>query len=178
MSGIDYYVIFGAAVRPGGMPSNTLRRRIEGAFLNAEHDPNALFLASGVIGLHGPSEARAIAQCLMAMGVDPERIIEDHDSEDTLQSVVKCLQIIRKRKDANRIVICTSAYHIPRCRILFRIFGARTEAASMLSDIQIHGLPKWLKYAAREGAALIYDVMAAIAQRLRGNGEKVSRSSG
>ena len=44
---VHYYVIFGAAVRPDGQPSGTLRRRVEGAWQLATRPPPCKFIVTG-----------------------------------------------------------------------------------------------------------------------------------
>ena len=87
-------VIFGAAVRADGTPSGTLKRRTLRAAAEAEKDPRALIICSGGLGRFPPPECEVMADLLEGEGINPDRIIEDPVSVDTLGSVLNCLNII------------------------------------------------------------------------------------
>jgi len=182
MDQLDYYVVFGAAVRPGGLPSGTLSRRVLGALASARANTNEgreRFLLTGGIGEHGPSEAEVMARLLRAEGVPDERIVLEPESKDTLESVARCSEILVARGDAARVHVCTSPYHSLRCALLFRILGVRARVAAMPGDRGALGLWTWSYYWARDLIAIPYDALLALTIRLRRSrvkaGEKSSR---
>ena len=69
-------VIFGAAVRPDGSPSPTLRRRVEAAAAFGAGLPAPLYVPTGGKGRHGPAESAVMEALLREHGVPPERILE------------------------------------------------------------------------------------------------------
>ena len=71
------FVIMGAAVWEGGRPSNAMRRRVEGALLSARGIENPLFLASGGVGNHPPSEAAVMSRLLQKSGIPKKNIRSD-----------------------------------------------------------------------------------------------------
>ncbi|MDP6344433.1 MAG: YdcF family protein [Alphaproteobacteria bacterium] len=158
----NYYVIFGARVKPDGGPSGTLRRRVEGAHRAARGDGDAWFLATGGQGEHGPPEAEVMGRLLLELGVPDERILREAAGHDTLSSVIECIRILRGRGDAGRVLVCSSPYHAPRCQLLFRLFGVPAVRADMPGDRAALGWGKWLYYLLREAAALPYDAALAI----------------
>ena len=110
----EYFVIFGAAVRPDGSPSGTLKRRVRGAVDAASNNADATFVPSGGIGRHGPAEAEVMAGLLRDAGIPKTRIIEDRDAGDTFDSAVNVARIVRLRSNRFRIVVCSSASDFER----------------------------------------------------------------
>ena len=154
----SYYVIFGAAVRPDGTPSGTLRRRVEGAAKAAAGAPDARFLCTGGLSSGGHVEADVMAALLRGLGVDPAAILLEREGRDTLHQVRLCDAILRRAGDAEEVIPCTSRYHIPRCAALLRMLGWRVRTVAMPSD---RGLLPWRKlcwYYLKELLALPYDV--------------------
>ena len=120
-------------------------------------DPECSFIATGGVGRHGPAEAEVMAGLLRDAGISATRIIEDRQAGDTLESVVNVAGIVRTAPAAARIVVCTSAYHIPRCLILFRLAGLVATRAEMPADRPHLGLVKWIYMCARELPAILWD---------------------
>ena len=116
-------LIFGAAVRPDGAPSQTLRRRVEAAIAFAKDHPRARFMPTGAIGRHGPSEASVMAALLNESGVNNDRIFMDETGRDTLSSVRVLRLLLRKHQPNGRVMVATSAYHLPRCLALLCFAG-------------------------------------------------------
>ena len=116
-------IIFGAGLRPDGSPSQTLAGRVQAALDHGRslHDP--LYLPTGGVGLHGPSEASAMATMLRVAGVSDTRIVCEPTAHDTLASVLACRAILRERRHAGAVLVATSAYHLPRCLLLLRLAG-------------------------------------------------------
>ena len=173
-------VIFGAAVRADGTPSGTLKRRTLRAAAEAEKDPRALIICSGGLGRFPPPECEVMADLLEGEGINPDRIIEDPVSVDTLGSVLNCLNIIdglvRPPGDGEcRVLVCTSDYHAPRCVILFRLLGMSSRALDIAGDRQALGLGKYLYYWFREAVATPYDAILAICHRAVGRPKSAAR---
>ena len=89
-------LIFGAAIRPDGQPSTTLRRRVETALNCAKTHPDARFIPTGGIGRYGPSEASVMAGMLRESGVGSERILLEETATDTLTSVRAIHRLLRE----------------------------------------------------------------------------------
>lgn len=159
------YVIFGAAVRADGSPSGSLRRRVDGAFALGGADADAIYIVSGGVGRYPPAEAEVMAALLGEHGVRPEQVVLDRESTDTLSSVRACARLLRAHAARGAVVVCTSAYHQPRCRVLFRLAGIRTSGAAMPADLPHLGFLKFVYYLVRETVALPYDVMLMILSR-------------
>jgi uncharacterized SAM-binding protein YcdF (DUF218 family) len=166
--GRDYVIVFGAAVRPGGLPSAALRHRVEGARAWAERHPDAMVIATGAVGRSGPAEAEVIARLLRAGGIADERILIEPCGRDTLESVRLCDGILRRRGDCARVICCTSSFHQPRCALLLRLLGYRVAVPPMPGR---RGRVRGARYAAlvaKEVAATPYDALLLLARRAVG----------
>jgi vancomycin permeability regulator SanA len=140
-----------------------MRRRVRGALVSAESSRNPLFLATGAVGRYPPSEAQAMHQLLIDSGVQPDAIMLDEASIDTLASVRNCSRIIHSIKQVDTVTICTDIYHLPRTRLLFFLYGIRNRAGKMEDGRTQTGLRKWLYYCLREIPATIQDVFLSMA---------------
>jgi uncharacterized SAM-binding protein YcdF (DUF218 family) len=168
-------VIFGAAVRPDGRPSPSLLRRIAYGRTAAAMHPEAKLLCSGGVGRHGPSEGSIMMAQLAADGVAADRLIADEDSRDTLQSVVATLRCM-SRLGANRAIVCSDAYHVPRIRMMLGLLGVASAPGPRARGRGGASLANWTKMTLREGLAIPYDLALMLAQRRRLAAEAASAS--
>jgi vancomycin permeability regulator SanA len=159
-------LIFGAAVRPDGKPSVTLRRRVQAALDHARGHQEVRFIPTGAIGRFGPSEASVMARLLTESGVSGERIQLEETGSDTLSSVRAVARLLPQARSRGPVVVATSAYHLPRCLILLRVFGV---AAKPCRPPPMPAAASWRKrwyWRLREVPALPYDVTLALWLRL------------
>lgn len=159
-------MILGAAVWRGGEPSPALRRRVGAALDAARALPNARFLPTGAVGRHAPSEASVMRRLLLEAGIAPERIVLEEQGDDTLSSLVHCARIVQAA-GGGALVLCSDAYHLPRCRLVVRALGLRSRSApahGALRDLPLRRLAWAL---ARETAATPWDVALALRERRR-----------
>lgn len=154
-------VIFGAMVRADGRPSASLLRRV-GYGLVAAHDyPDAPILCSGGVRRPGPSEARVMAEVLLAGGVSRERLILDEVSRNTLDNVAAAVNAV-EMGDHPFVVACSDAYHLPRIRLLLALHGVDTRPGLRRERAPLgHGLAM----AFRECLAVPHSVARAMARR-------------
>jgi uncharacterized SAM-binding protein YcdF (DUF218 family) len=150
-------VLFGAAVRADGSPSETLARRIGYAAAAAEHDPGLTIFCSGGVGRNGPSEASVMAR-LLAGSVAPQRLHLDEESGDTLASVLAATHYARAN-GFTAVVSCTDSYHQPRVRMLFALQGLRCEPIPLPRRGSRRA--QW-RMRLREAAAIPYDLVAGL----------------
>lgn len=73
-----------------------------------------------------PTEADAVKRMLIAMGVDPGRITVEDRSRDTWENAVFTKAIVQP-KSAERWLLVTSAWHMPRSMGVFRAAGFGVE---------------------------------------------------
>jgi vancomycin permeability regulator SanA len=156
---VSVFVIMGAAVWADGRASDAMQRRVRSALTNSQNSLDALYLVSGGVGKHPPSEAAVMASLLREAGIEEGRILMEEKSNDTLSSVRNCLRILRSLPDFQEVVICSDTYHIPRCRWLFRLYGISTRGAQVESGRRGNGIVKWAYYCLREAAAIPWDTL-------------------
>jgi vancomycin permeability regulator SanA len=157
-------VIFGAAVRPDGRPSDILRQRVEAAAAFGARSAAPLYLPTGAKGRHGGSEASVMARLLRDLGVPPERIMLEETGTDTLSSVRAVARMIRDRGLDAPAYVATSGYHQPRCRLLLRIAGITTFACTAPPASENHW-HRWF-WRLREVPAIPYDGALMLGLRL------------
>jgi vancomycin permeability regulator SanA len=165
-------LIFGAAIRPDGQPSTTLRRRVEAADATLSDHPNSQFMATGAVGRYGPSEASVMARLLMESGVRSDRIELEETGHDTLSSVRAIRRLSRERgssgKFPGKFMVATSRYHLPRCLALLCLAGMAARPCPSCPGLEAGaGWKKWY-WRVREVPALPYDVTLALWYRATG----------
>lgn len=122
-------IIFGAAVRPGGRPSTALVLRVDAAVAFAARFAEPLFVPTGAVGRHGPSEASVMAALLEARGVPERHILCEETGTDTLSSARAVMALLRARRISAPVFAASSLYHLPRCVLLLRLMGAPARPA-------------------------------------------------
>lgn len=157
-------VIFGAAVWPDGRPSPSLRRRVAYGAAAARSRADDPVFCSGGVGRFGPSEASLMGELLAGQGIDPDRIVLDEDSRDTLQNVVAAARFIRDR-GLDGAVVCTDRYHLARASMLFGVLGVASQPGPIAPGRGDAALPYWLRMRARELAAYPYDLAVVLRRR-------------
>ena len=161
-------IIFGAAVRPDGTPSNALRLRVEAAaFAGEAMELLPLYIPTGAVGRHGPAEAEVMAALLRRHGVPPDRIVEERTARDTLSSAVACAGILRTRGHDGPVFAASNAYHLPRCRMLMRLAGFPAGGIAPDGPASRHWRRRWF-WRLREVLAFPYDLVLITWHRLRG----------
>ena len=158
-------VIFGAAVRPDGSPSETLRHRVAAAARLGRQLADVRFVPTGAKGRHGDAEATVMARLLMDAGFPPDAITEEKTGTDTLSSVRAIARIVPRQA---QIYACTSAYHLPRCPLLLRLAGLNAKACPPppVPAATSYGM-RWY-WRLREAPALPYDALLMLGLRAAG----------
>ena len=159
-------IIFGAAVRPDGTPSTALRRRVQGALRFGALQPGLLYMPTGGIGRHGPSEASVMARQLRAAGVPETRILLEETGTSTLTSVRSVVRQLRALHHTGRVYAASSAYHLPRCVLLLLLAGLDAWACPAPAGRASRKFRKRWYWRLRETVALPIDATAMLALRL------------
>ncbi len=159
-------VIFGAAVRRDGSPSDVLRLRVEAALGCAGGRAGVLFVPTGGIGRHGPAEADVMAGLLMARGVPDVAILRERSGTDTLSSVRAVARLLRGRRAP--VLVATSSYHLPRCVLLLRLAGLPARPGPVRVAAPAQPLQTRWYWRLREAAALPFDTALLLALKLAG----------
>ncbi|MBS0644398.1 MAG: YdcF family protein [Proteobacteria bacterium] len=158
-------VIFGAAVRPDGQPSETLRHRVEAAARFGRRFTRPLFIPTGGQGRYGDAEAVVMARLLGDSGYPGTAIRAETTADDTLSS----LRAVRRMLPAGvPVYAASSAYHLPRCRLLFRLAGIEARSCPPPRVPAATSLWKRWYWRLREAPAIPYDALLVLWLRLTG----------
>lgn len=117
----DAVIVLGAGVN-GRTPSLVLESRIEAAaaYLSA-HPKIPVVLSGGQGSGEEISEARAMQEGLTALGIDPERLILEEASLDTVQNLNNSMALLEARgfdSCEGTVAVVTSDFHLFRVRLL------------------------------------------------------------
>ena len=162
-------IVFGAAVRPDGRASQTLRHRVDAAARFGAGFNRPLFIPTGAKGRYGDAEATVMARQLIDAGFSPDVIRLEETGTDTLSSVLAVVRIIRGGAfGRSPVYACTSAYHLPRCLLLLRLAGLRARVCPPPKvPAATRQSRRWF-WRLRETAALPYDALLMIWLRVVG----------
>ncbi|HVY14351.1 MAG TPA: YdcF family protein [Rhodopila sp.] len=157
-------VIFGAAVRPDGRPSATLRHRVSAAAALGRRMERPVFIPTGAKGRFGEAEAAVMDALLREAGFTRVRIIREESGTDTLSSARAVARIVRDLPTVP-VYACTSAYHLPRCVLLLRLAGLPARACPPADVPAATGRIKRWYWRLREIPAIPYDAVLMLWHR-------------
>lgn len=121
----EYMVVLGAKVRESG-PSVSLWDRIHGACDYLETHPEVIAIVSGGQGEDEPmTEAQAMYDELVKLGISPERIWLEDKSTSTWENLNFSLNLIEEKTGhrPQKLGIVSSEYHLLRASIFARDCG-------------------------------------------------------
>ncbi|MEM1308928.1 MAG: YdcF family protein [Cyanobacteria bacterium P01_H01_bin.153] len=129
-------VVLGGSTRPADYPRPWVDvmeagdRVLHGAQLYKAGKAPQLILSGGRIPWRGggPPESDDMAQIAIAMGVPKAHILEDPTSLNTYQNAVN-VKAILAQEGINRVLLVTSAMHMPRSLAIFQKQGIEAIAA-------------------------------------------------
>ena len=131
----DYAIVLGAQVR-GTTPSKTLEMRIQTAAYYLNENPDTIVICSGGQGSgEDVSEAYAIQQGLISLGIDEERILLEENSTNTVQNLTFSMEFIDNPSD--NIVIITSNFHCFRAVKLAKKLGLKNVSSMGASELMV-----------------------------------------
>jgi uncharacterized SAM-binding protein YcdF (DUF218 family) len=159
-------IIFGAAVRPDGSASPTLRRRVEAAARFGARLEAPLYIPTGAKGRFGAAESTVMAALLREFGVPPGQILQEPSGTDTLSSALACVALLRRRGHAGPVFAATSRFHLPRCLLILQLSGVPARPVPIGGS---RGAESWGKrwfWRLREVPAIPYDAALTIWHRL------------
>lgn len=145
----DAIIVLGAQVKADGSLSVQLQWRLDAAVEAWKNEP-ALIVACGAQGADEPApEALVMRDYLVAQGVPEESVLVDDASRNTRQNIRNAAALLAGT-GANRALIVTSDYHLPRAMALARDEGLD---ATGLGSPTRQGLVFWVKNYGREALA-------------------------
>ncbi len=147
-------VILGCQVKPWG-PSVLLQDRLDKALGYLRDHPDMTVVVSGGQGPDEPTtEARAMADYLVAHGAAREQILLEERSHNTMQNLQNSRQLLEEGYDlSGGVVVVSNGFHLTRVRLLWgRVWDG--VPLSVLAAPSSH-LPSRLKMYVREPLALV-----------------------
>lgn len=129
-------VVLGGGVRPAEqlekMPdlnSAADRMWLAARLYKAGKAPLMLVSGGSDPSVSATSEARAMQDILVEMGVPEKAMVLEEDSRNTRENATNCAKILRE-KGVNQVLLVTSALHMPRAKALFDKQGLEVVAVA------------------------------------------------
>ncbi|WP_413164472.1 YdcF family protein [Capilliphycus salinus ALCB114379] len=142
-------VVLGGGTKPPIPPrpwvdvSEAGDRILYGSLLYKQDKAPWLILSGGRIQWDGkqPPESADMAEIATAMGVPESAILQDPASLNTYQNAVNVRQILEQRNLTGKVLLVTSALHMPRSLLVFRrqgieVIPAPTDFLVSQADLQ------------------------------------------
>lgn len=145
----DVIIVLGAGVRVDGTPSDILADRLETSVDVYSKGMDKILLLSGDHEEDGYNEVRVMKDYVMKYNLDEKRIFMDHAGFSTYDTIYRAKKIFK----ANKAVIVTNEYHLPRAIYIARKLGI--DAYGVASDRREYELMN--KYKKRELLAQLKD---------------------
>ncbi|MBI3183767.1 MAG: YdcF family protein [Myxococcales bacterium] len=117
-------VVLGARVLPGGVPSGSLRARVEKAIELYRRGLAPLLLFSGGVGDHPPAEALVARELALAQGVPAEACLTEEESRRTMENAWCSARRLRSL-GVQEVILVSDGFHLLRARQCFRRAGIR-----------------------------------------------------
>lgn len=111
----DAIVVPGCKVWEGGQASGALDRRVRLAVRLFHEGRAPLFVTTGGLGEHPPTEARCAALLAVSLGVPEHVIVEEGQSTSTEENARFAASLV----NAPRVLVVSDAYHAWRCQRVF-----------------------------------------------------------
>ena len=122
----DCILVLGAGLLPDGSPSLMLRERIDTGLRLYEAGAAPKLLMSGDHGREDHDEVNAMKDAALAAGIPSEDVFMDHAGFNTYDSLYRAEAIF----GAERVIIVTQAYHLPRALYIASRLGLEAVGVS------------------------------------------------
>ena len=117
----DSLIILGAQVRgEPAKPSPVLKERLDTALIYLQNNPATKVVVTGGQG-HDEmdSEANVMADYLISHGIDPDMIIREDESTNTMENLLNA----KKLTDLGQTVVVSNDFHLYRAKMLAKRIG-------------------------------------------------------
>ncbi|WP_079526587.1 YdcF family protein [Solibacillus isronensis] len=125
----EYVVILGAKVKPGGIPSQSLKNRLDAAVDYLQKYPTVKAIVTGGQGAdEDRTEASVMADYLIEHGIAESRVLLEDQSTTTYENLL----FAKKMLPANivSITIISNDFHLKRATILARKLGLKADVVA------------------------------------------------
>lgn len=145
----DYVIILGAKVKPGGVPSLSLKNRLDVAASYLTAHPHTTAIVTGGQGHdEDRTEASAMRDYLVGLGIDAARIIEEDKSTSTYENLQFAKALLPENTDA--VTIVSNDFHLRRATFLAAELGLEANVVPAKTPASVQ-----MKSQIRERAALL-----------------------
>ncbi|GLC89485.1 YdcF family protein [Lysinibacillus piscis] len=144
-----YMIVLGAKVKPGGVPSLSLKNRLEVAAQYLQQHPHVNVIVSGGQGAdEEQTEASVMLSYLQNKGIERQRIIVEDQSTSTYENLLFSKKLLPE--GTTHITIVSNDFHLRRARYL-------ADVLDLKADVLVAATPKSVeaKSQLRERAALL-----------------------
>ncbi len=144
-----YMIVLGAKVKPGGIPSLSLKNRLEEAVKYLKKYPRVKVIVSGGKGEdEDRTEASVMLKYLQDNGIDTNRIIVEDQSTSTYENLLFSKELLPK--ETKKITIVSNDFHLKRAKYLAESLGFEVDVVAAKTPKSVE-----LKLTLREKAALL-----------------------
>ena len=122
----EYVVVLGAKVKPGGIPSLSLKYRLDVALDYLQKHPSVKAIVTGGQGAdEDRTEASVMAAYLIEHGIDQNRIMLEDQSTSTYENLLYAKELLPK--EVTSITIISNDFHLKRAVILAGKVGLQAD---------------------------------------------------
>ncbi|MEK5185012.1 YdcF family protein [Solibacillus sp. FSL W7-1324] len=125
----EYVVVLGAKVKPGGIPSQSLKNRLDAAVDYLQKYPTVKAIVTGGQGAdEDRTEASVMADYLIKHGIGEDRILLEDQSTTTYENLLFAKELMPE--DTESITIISNDFHLKRATILARKLGLKADVVA------------------------------------------------
>jgi len=144
-----YMIVLGAKVKPGGVPSLSLKNRLEEAVKYLKKYPRVKVIVSGGKGEdEDRTEASVMLKYLQDNDIDTNRIVVEDQSTSTYENLLFSKELLPK--GTKKITIVSNDFHLKRAKYLAESLGFEVDVVPAKTPKSVE-----LKLTLREKAALL-----------------------
>lgn len=145
----QYAIVLGAKVKPGGVPSLSLKNRLDVAASYLTEHPNVTVIVSGGQGKdEDRTEASVMRDYLLERGIAQARIITEEQSTSTYENLLFSKKLLPP--DTAAITIISNDFHLRRASFLAAELGLQSDVLAAKTPVSVE-----LQSNLRERAALL-----------------------
>lgn len=125
----EYVVILGAKVKPGGIPSQSLKNRLDAAVDYLQKYPTVKAIVTGGQGAdEDRTEASVMADYLIEHGIAEDRVLLEDQSTTTYENLLFAKKLLPANTES--ITIISNDFHLKRATILARKLGLKADVVA------------------------------------------------
>ena len=125
----EYVVVLGAKVKPGGIPSQSLKNRLDAAVDYLQKYPTVKAIVTGGQGAdEDRTEASVMADYLIKHGIAEDRVLLEDQSTTTYENLLFAKELMPENTES--ITIISNDFHLKRATILARKLGLKADVVA------------------------------------------------